>query len=76
MAGDAHERGRSRAYAEGYRLGLADARVGAIRFICGDLRDGPTAQRVAGYQAGLAAGKQARERDFAARAGEREAEAG
>jgi hypothetical protein len=76
MAGDAHERGMSRAYAEGYRLGLADARAGAIRCICGDLRDGPTARRVAGYQAGLTAGKQARERDFVGRAGEPKAEAG
>jgi hypothetical protein len=76
MAGDAHGPGMSREYAEGYRWGLADARTGAITFICGDLRDGPTAQRVAGYQAGLAAGKQAREPDFAGRAGEPEAEAG
>jgi len=47
-------------YAAGYRLGLADARTGGFTFICGDLKDPATAQRVAGYQAGLAAGRRDR----------------
>jgi hypothetical protein len=65
----------SREYAEGYRLGLADARTGALTLICGDLRDGRTAQRVAGYQAGRTAGMRARGPGLTGMVGEPEAEA-
>ncbi len=73
MAGDAQRRGMSREYAEGYRLGLADARTGALTLICGDLKEESTAQRVAGYQAGRAAGMRARGPGLTGRAVEPEA---
>lgn len=73
MADDAPGPGTSRAYAEGYRQGLSDGRTGGLTVICGDMRDGRTAQRVAGYQAGLAAGKQARVPDRVGRVREPEA---
>ncbi len=45
-------------FAAGYRLGLADARTGGLTLICG----GPeVAERAAGYQAGLLAGRRERQ---------------
>ena len=37
-------------YAEGFRLGVRDVRIGGMTLICGDPE--ATAQLVAGYQAG------------------------
>ena len=75
MAGHVHKSGLSREYAEGYRAGMADARTGTLTLICGDVRDARTAQRIAGYQAGLAAGNRSRGPGLTARAREPEAEA-
>jgi hypothetical protein len=45
-------------YADGYRLGLADARTGSFTIICGGSPE--AAERAAGYQTGLLTGRRER----------------